>query len=108
MKKNILKCFLIALISTNAFAGQFVTISNFKLWATTYGDDAIRITDATVVNPSSCSDPDSYFVLKTLTTQEKNRIYSTLLAAVSANKPVEIWVDGCEGNRPAIKDIRIQ
>ena len=100
--------FALILSASAQSAGQFVTISNFKLWATTYGNNQIRITSVTIINPGSCADPDSYVVKSSLTLEEKNRIYGMLLAAVTAKKSVEIWVDGCEGTKPTFHDVLMQ
>lgn len=89
---------------------DWVTLTNFSLWASTYNADIIRITGLSppLANPGGCTDLDSYMVLSTLTKETKARIYSTLLTAKALGKPVKIWVNGCESARPAIETAVIE
>ena len=80
MKKILLIISLFVLITTNALAGELVTIIHYKLWASTLynnNTDRIRITEVTIVNPNGCLDPDSYMVLHSMPSEVKDRIYST-------------------------------
>lgn len=98
----------VLLTSTNITeaAGVWVDISDFHLWSNTYEYDIIRVEVVSgYQNPSSCSQPDSYMVLTTLSESSKQRIYSTLLAAKMANRGVRLRVDGCQGDRPAIQNV---
>ncbi|WP_419227329.1 hypothetical protein [Alteromonas sp. OM2203] len=84
----------------------WVTIESFKLWSNTYQTNTIRVVvDDSVYNPAkTCSDIDSYMVASELSEESKNRLYSMLLAANLAGKPVKVFVDksSCERNRPKI------
>ena len=90
----------------------FVTISNFQLWTNIYNNTQIRviISGDTYYNPSNCSNPDSYMVSTALSEKLQDRIYSTLLSATLAQKPVVLRVEnnGCENNRPRIMLVIIQ
>ncbi|UTW44511.1 hypothetical protein KFE80_08895 [bacterium SCSIO 12696] len=91
-----------------ASAGE-VTLENFQLWSTTYGNDVIRVlpVGATVI-ADGCTDPDSYMVKTSLPEAVKARIYSTLLAAKMAGKTVKITTSACEDNRPAINNVILE
>ena len=87
---------------------EFITLTSYTLWSNTYNANFIRITDAgTPVNPSGCTDLDSYMVLSTLSKEAQSRIFATLLTAKALNKPVQIFVSGCEQSRPAIQNVTI-
>lgn len=94
------------LFPLSAFADVFIDLADYQLWSTTNGTDVIRVVPigASVNNTQTptCSDADSYMVKSTLSAASINRIYSTMLAAKMASKPITIVVSGCELNRPAI------
>ena len=91
-------------LMTNTFAvGVWVDLTSFELWSNSYTDSQIRILVAdTPVNPSGCADPDGYMVLSTLPQAVQQRIYSSLLTAKIADRPITLRVDGCEDTRPAV------
>jgi hypothetical protein len=109
MKSRLTFTLLLALLSSansTQATGMWVDISDFHLWSNTYENDIIRIqVPSGYQNPSSCSEPDSYMVLTTLSEYSKQRIYSTLLAAKMANRPVRLWVDGCLNDRPTVQNV---
>ena len=81
----------------------------FQLWATTNGNDAIRVVPVEArINPDGCTDADSYMVKKTLSEASKARIYSALLAAKMGARGVTLQIEGCESARPAIVDVVIK
>ncbi len=109
VKKPAIVFSLILLIANQSHAAEFVTLTQFSLWSDTYGEDTIRITAAGgVPNPEGCHDADSYFVKSTLSTTVKMRIYNTLLAAKMGEKPIKIYLDGCESSRPAVSTVIIE
>ncbi len=107
--KKILLVLLLTVSSGYASAGEFVTLSGFELWATTYAQDTIRLANVPMplTNPDNCSGNDSYMVSNSLGSDSKERIFSVLMAAVIAEKSVRVFVEGCEQNLPAIKDVLI-
>jgi hypothetical protein len=110
--KILSKTILFFVLYTSSFfaASEFVTIQNFRVWSNTYGSDTIRVDTpgSAFINPQSCTDPDSYMVSAELDDKSKARIYSALLAAVMAKKPITLWVNGCERDRPAILNTIIE
>lgn len=108
MKHKLAAIVLMAMVYSANATAEFVTLSNFTLWSNTYANAQIRLSDVGVpINPSGCTDLDSYMVLSSLSAEIKNRIYSTLLSAKAMNRPVKLWVEGCESNRPAILTVII-
>lgn len=114
--KKILQFFLVIIISGECLAHDgnngWVTISNFDLWSNTYTDPQIRINlnNDTYYNPAGvCTSVDSYMVSTALTEKQQDRIYSILLAAVMAKKPLRIRLDTnyCENNRPGVLNVVI-
>jgi hypothetical protein len=106
MKNIFLLCTLILFCSNTHAAGVWVDISDIKLWSNTYTADTIRVeTSEARMNPSNCSDPDSYMVLSTLSEPTQQRIYSSLLAAKMSNKIIRLRIDGCQSERPAIINV---
>ena len=100
--KKIVFCFL-ALVALPSYADEFVELSDFQLWSTTNGEDAIRvIPNGVAVRGQGCLDADSYIVKTTLTAPAISRVYATLLAAKMGSKPIKLFIAGCELNRPAI------
>lgn len=97
---------MVSMASSFCDADTQVVVSNYQLWATTNGNDIVRVipTAISVANGEACSDPDSYMVKSTLSAGQINRIYSTLLAAKISGKPVRLVTSGCMTNRPAIVD----
>ncbi|MBQ4831574.1 hypothetical protein J8L84_20050 [Alteromonas sp. MMG017] len=106
MKKLIL---LLTLFSSFSYANfAEVEISTFQLWSTTRGLNIIRViptNSGSLSNPGNCTTLDSYMVRRSLTEEEKSRMYSTLLAAKMAGISVSLEIMGCEENRPAIRDV---
>lgn len=105
--KKVMTMFLICFFSQGAQAA-WADLSSFKLWTTTNGADLIRVfpIGTSVINDNNtCADPDSYMVSTNLTPEAIARIYSTLLAAKMADKPVLLYIAGCENDRPAIKNV---
>jgi len=103
VKKLLFLVICVTLAQNARAAGEWVDLTDFYLWSNTYLLDIIRVqVGGTVQNPSGCSDSDSYMVLTTLSEEAKQRIYSTLLAAKLAGRPVRLRIDGCESNKPAI------
>ncbi|OZY86298.1 hypothetical protein CBP51_04530 [Cellvibrio mixtus] len=107
---------LVLLFSVNVFANNgndgLVTVKNFQLWSNTHNAPEIRviISGDTYYNPSNCPNPDSYMVTTALTEKIQDRIYSTLLSAVLAEKPLILRIEnnGCQNGRPAIMNVIIQ
>jgi hypothetical protein len=85
----------------------------YSLWTNTYGDNTIRIMLKTVdyYNPSACpaGNVDSYMVSTGIPAEARQRIYSTLLAAKLAGKPVKLFLDtnSCEQGKPKILHVTI-
>ena len=103
MKKLLFLMICVTLAQNVRAAGEWVDLTGFYLWSNTYLLDVIRVEVGGVIqNPGGCSDPDSYMVLTTLSAEAKQRIYSTLLAAKLAGRPVRLRVDGCESNKPPL------
>lgn len=80
---------LLFFMSSFAQAGVWHDVTNFQLWSNAYTAPQIRIglsSSVEIKNPSACPGDsntiDSYMVNDTLPTDVKQRIYSTLLAAV--------------------------
>jgi len=67
-------------------------------------DNAIRVTtpNQAIANNWACPNPDSYYVLTTMSQQAQSRTLAVLLAAKAMGKPVTVRLDGCESGRPAI------
>ena len=115
MKINmILAVFVYALASfSHAHNGNngWVTLSTFTLWSNTYEADTIRVSAPDYYNPAGavCNNPDSYMVSSTISEQARQRIYSTLLAAKMANKPVNVSLatNTCQEGRPKIINVTI-
>lgn len=95
-------------ISTNLIAGDWHETDSFYLWSNTYQAEIIRVeVPSGIINPSACSDPDSYMVLSSIAESAQQRIYSTLLAAKMAGKKIQLRIDGCESNKPALINVRL-
>ena len=88
--------------------------SSYKLWTNTPGaGNAIRISllVADYYNASgNCTDVDSYMVSSALPAEARQRIYSTLLSAKLAGKPVRLYIDSnnCESQRPMVMNVTIE
>ena len=54
------------------------------------------------VNPGACTDPDSHFVLSTLSQQAQSGTLAVLLIAKAVGRAVNVRVLGSEPSRPAI------
>lgn len=115
MKKIVLVLVLILFPSFSvAHNGNdgFVTITNFQLWSNTHNSPEIRviIIGDIYYNPSNCPNTDSYMVTTAMSEKVQDRIYSMLLSAVMAKKPVILRIEnnGCQGGRPAIMNVIIQ
>jgi len=97
-----------ALLSSLACAGlasaDDVSLPDVVVWSNIdNGTNVIRVTTSGgVVNPASCTNPDSYLVLTTLSQQTQSRTLAVLLTAKAMGRPVSVRVIGCESNRPAI------
>jgi hypothetical protein len=110
MKKSIIFAALLMGATSAALAHDgnngWVTISTFNLWSNTYSTDTIRIEAADYYNPAgaACNNVDSYMVSSTISSEARQRIYSTLLAAKLANKSVRLSLDTstCQEGRPKI------
>jgi len=94
-------------------ANGWVTVQDYRLWSNTNNSDVIRIqVDDGYYNPASstCPDPDSYMVSTSLSVAAQQRIYSTLLAATMASKPVSLNLstDSCEDQRPKIINVVVR
>lgn len=110
-----MKCLALSvaiLFPITAFSEVFLELPDYQLWSTTNGTDVIRVipigTPVSNTQEPACSDPDSYMVKSDLTESSINRIYSTLLAAKMASKPITLVVSGCQLNRPAIVNVIIK
>ena len=101
--------FLVAVGScaTVSAVEQDVVLNDIHVWSNAGGNDVVRVTtpSQSVVNPSGCSDTDSYMVLSTLAKETTARIYSTLLTAKALGQAVTVRLSGCELNRPAITSV---
>ncbi|MBK8186087.1 MAG: hypothetical protein IPK77_01865 [Cellvibrio sp.] len=114
--KKILFAIFLTFLSSKSFSHDgnngWVTISNFDLWSNTYTEPQIRVNlnGDTYYNPAGiCSSVDSYMVSTALTEKQQDRIYSMLLAAVTAKKSLRVRLDTnyCENNRPRILNVVI-
>ncbi len=109
--------------AANDGANGVVTLAatSYKLWTNAPGaGNAIRISviaPETIYNAPSaggttigCTDPDSYMVSSALPAEARQRIYSTLLSAKLAGRPVRLYVDSnnCESNRPMVMNVTIE
>jgi len=97
----------LSIASWPALAVTEVVANSVQVWSNIYGDNRIRVATPgqSVVNSSSCADPDSYMVLTTIPKEAQARIYATLLTAKGMGKPVVLHVEGCESGRPAIVSV---
>lgn len=103
VKRFVFLAICVAISQNTRAAGKWVDLTDFYLWSNTYLLDVIRVeVGGAIQNPGGCSDPDSCMVLTTLSEEAKQRIYSTLLAAKLAGRPVRLRVDGCESDKPTI------
>ena len=86
---------------------------SYSLWTTAGSGNVIRISlhnGNDYYNASgNCNDVDSYMVASALGTEVRQRIYSTLLSAKLAGKPVRLYLDtnNCEENRPRVVNVTI-
>lgn len=108
---------LVTLASAGASAhdgnGPFVTLNSgsYALWSGTYTDPTIRIilTVSDYYNPATCGNNDSYMVSTTISAESRQRLYSTLLAAKLAGKPVKLVLETannvCEQGRPKVVSV---
>lgn len=91
-----------------------LTADSYKLWSNTPGsNNVIRISMRadSVYNPSqNCTDLDSYMVSSVIPEVARQRIYSTLLAAKLAGRPVRLYIDtnACEDKRPRVNNVTIE
>ncbi len=110
--------FMVTLASVLAYANDgnngLVTLSPaYTLWSNTYQDNTIRIVlpAGDYYNPAGavCNNVDSYMVSSSITAEARQRIYSTLLAAKLASKPVKLRLDTnvCEQGRPRVLNVTI-
>lgn len=116
--KKIISAMCLSAISAFASAHNgndgFVTVTKFQLWSNTYNTVPIKmvVIGDTYYNPSNCplATVDGYMVSTTLPDKVQDRIYSTLLSAIFANKSVILRIEnnGCEAGRPAIMNVIIQ
>ena len=103
MKKILLVLAGMSLMPNSFAAGVWVDLTDFDLWSNIHTDTNVRIGVAgDIANPSGCSGPDSYMVLSTLPQAIQQRIYSSLLTAKAAERPIKLRVEGCENSRPAV------
>ena len=101
-----LLCLFMFSSSSYSLADGYVELVEYQLWSTTNGANTIRvIPTGALVDAQGCSDPDSYMVKTTLEEAAINRIYSSLLTAKMSDKPVKIYIQGCEVNRSAIVNV---
>lgn len=112
MKKIVLVLSMLV-ISNVSFASGWTTVNAFELWPSLYDEDRIRLLslDAGYVYiPEGCASLDSYIVQDSLSEGSKNRIYSTLLMALTTKRPVDLFIVGCDAvfDRPVIQSIRIR
>lgn len=88
--------------------------SSYKLWTNVGTGNVIRLSvvaPETIYNAAmTCNDPDSYMVSSALPADVRQRIYSTLLSAKLAGKPVRLYIDSniCEDNRPRVTNVTIE
>lgn len=113
MRKVVIACLILMSTPLLAHNGNdgFVTADGYKLWSNTYGTNVIRVFPSDgYYNPASCANVDSYFVSTEISLESQQRIYSTLLAAKLASKPVVLRLDTdyCEDNRPRILHVIIE
>jgi hypothetical protein len=112
---------MVTLVSLGASAANdgsngVVTLAatSYKLWTNVGSSSVIRISviaPETIYNASgTCTDPDSYMVSSTLPADARQRIYSTLLSAKLAGRPVRLYIDSniCEDNRPRVNNVTIE
>ncbi|BFM10136.1 hypothetical protein R50072_02890 [Simiduia litorea] len=89
----------------------WVTATGYYLWTNTYGEPQIRVqTQDGYYNPAeTCTELDSYMVDTRLSSEVQSRIYSVLLAASLASKPVRLYIsiDSCERGGPMIQVVVI-
>lgn len=108
----ILTCiFLPKTVTANDGDNGWVTITDYTLWSNTYEKPIIRVqTSLSRYNPAKCHDPDSYLVAEDLPTDVQQRIYSTLLSALLAKRPIRLYIDSasCQIQRPKILNLTIK
>jgi hypothetical protein len=90
-----------------------LTADSYKLWTNAGSGNVIRISLRVpdYYNASqNCNDVDSYMVASTLPADVRQRIYTTLLSAKLAGKPVRLYIDtnNCEDNRPRVVNVTIE
>lgn len=97
-------CLAFGAVSVQA-AEQDIAVSNFQVWSNVGANNVARVTTpgTTVVNPSGCTDTDSYMVSSSLPKDAQARIFAILAVARSTGGSVTLRVSGCENNRPAIQ-----
>jgi len=102
----ILTC-IVGVTSPAMAVDYFVTLTEYKVWSNTYTGTEIRVFDLDGVNnPHPCpGTPDSYLVSTSLPEAVRYRIYSTLIAAKTANAEVQVILSGCQGNAPRIVSV---
>jgi hypothetical protein len=122
LHKFISRCAVFAMVTlaslgASAHDGNNGTVTlaadSYKLWTNAGAGNVIRISlkVADYYNPAEhCNDVDSYMVAAALGAEVRQRIYSTLLSAKLAGKPVRLYLDtnACEEQRPRVVNVTIE
>lgn len=104
------------LVSINVSAGGWVTLSadDYQLWPGTYTSNVIRLQlvgDAAknIIDPGNCAveNASSYYLQATLDKDVISRSYALILAAKMSKTSLNFFINGCEGEFPAIQSIRL-
>jgi hypothetical protein len=97
--------FMSGLASAGLVSAADISLPDFVVWSNADNSNTgirVEVAPGYLVNPGSCSNTDSYFVLTTLSEQTQSRTLAVLLAAKALGRSVTVRVIGCEANRPAI------
>jgi hypothetical protein len=96
----------------------WVTLNQpYYLWSNTYEDNIIRIMLRVpdyyhpYINTTSCPNSitaDSYMVSTAIPADARQRIFTTLLSAKLAGKPVRLFIDGCQGGLPRVQMVAVE
>ena len=86
--------FVVMFYSTSVYAGDYVGSGTIKMMKNAYGGWILN-TNGTTNNPDGCS---KNIVILESTHGQYKEVYSLLLSAYTAAKPVNIYVNGCDAN----------
>jgi len=81
--------------STLSWAGGYLNNAEITTMSQAYGGWILNVSHANPPNPDGCSQTNIVF-LPTLS--QYDEMYAILLAAYTANKKINIYVNGCHAN----------